>query len=356
MNKLINQRIVFNFLLIQVLMNLVYKVTFKTGILNDFEIVQQIINNNLSAKNFSIDAPIYYLIPSMLKISSFDNYLLFLYLSSQIFIYLICVNLDYLGNISSIIFFSGWVVTISWFIGYPDVISIFLITLIMKKILNDQITITTLLFLIFLIFNHYALAIFISLIFILLAENHQKKPLIIYTILGFLIGRSFVQLFLTNINFQGRSRLRFIFNDGVLENAVSLTSNNFIYLIISGSLGLTILFLVFSYFEKFTINRNIYMSYFVALIGTSLSLDTSRIFSILIVPILIFILFRFDKVIKFEQKFKNLSYFLIAIFSVSIGENHVYGNIYYDSPNSYEPNVYNLLSNLVNNLMKNIWP
>ena len=98
------------------------------------------------------------------------------------------------------------------------------------------------------------------------------------------------------------------------------------------------------------------MSYFVALIGTSLSLDTSRIFSILIVPILIFILFRFDKVIKFEQKFKNLSYFLIAIFSVSIGENHVYGNIYYDSPNSYEPNVYNLISNLVNNLMKNIWP
>ena len=119
-----------------------------------------------------------------------------------------------------------------------------------EKNLNDQITITTLLFLIFLIFNHYALAIFISLIFILLAENHQKKPLIIYTILGFLIGRSFVQLFLTNINFQGRSRLRFIFNDGVLENAVSLTSNNFIYLIISGSLGLTILFLVFSYFEK----------------------------------------------------------------------------------------------------------
>ena len=98
------------------------------------------------------------------------------------------------------------------------------------------------------------------------------------------------------------------------------------------------------------------MSYFVALIGTSLSLDTSRIFSILIVPILIFILFRFDKVIKIEQKFKNLSYFLIAIFSVSIGENHVYGNIYYDSPNSYEPNVYNLISNLVNNLMKNIWP
>ena len=67
MNKLINQRIVFNFLLIQVLMNLVYKVTFKSGILNDFEIVQQIINNNLSAKNFSIDAPIYYLIPSILK-------------------------------------------------------------------------------------------------------------------------------------------------------------------------------------------------------------------------------------------------------------------------------------------------
>ena len=163
-------------------------------------------------------------------------------------------------------------------------------------------------------------------------------------------------MFLTNINFQGRSRLRFIFNDCVLENAISLTSNNLMYLIISGSLGLTILFLVFSYFEKFTINRNIYMSYFVALIGTSLSLDTSRIFSILIVPILIFILFRFDKVIKFEQKFKNLSYFLIAIFSVLIGENHVYGNIYYDSPNSYEPNVYNLISNLVNNLMKNIWP
>ena len=38
MNKLINLRIVFNFLLIQVLMNLVYKVTFKSGILNDFEI------------------------------------------------------------------------------------------------------------------------------------------------------------------------------------------------------------------------------------------------------------------------------------------------------------------------------
>jgi hypothetical protein len=356
MKKLINSRIIFNFVILQVLQNLVYGLTYKDYIYIDFDITVQIIEKSLVSNNFSIDSPTFYLIPSLLRITNQDIYLLFIYIFSQLIIYLICVHIDFLGNISSLFLFSGWVVTISWFMGYPDVVSILLVILIMKNILHKKISLSTFIWILFLVINHYALAVFLLIIVLILVHNDLKIKFTIYSISGFAIGRFLVQIYLNYIEFNGRTRLRFIFNDGVLETAVTLASNNLIYLIISGTLGLTILFFIFSYFEKFYYNRNLYIAYLIALIGTALSLDSSRIFSILVLPIIIFMLYRFQDIVKLEIKTQNLLYFVIAITSIFIGENHVYGSIYFNSPNSTEPSIYNLITNLINSLMKNIWP
>lgn len=356
MKKLISSRIIFNFVILQVLQNLVYGLTYKSYINNDFDITVQIIEKNLVSNNFSIDSPTFYFVPSLLKITNQDIYLLFIYIFSQIIIYLICVHIDFLGNISSLFLFSGWVVTISWFMGYPDVVSILLIILIMKNILNKEISLSTFVWILLLVINHYALATFLLVVFLILVPNDLKIKFTILSISGFAVGRFFVQIYLNYIEFSGRTRLRFIFNDGVLENAVTLASNNLLHLIVSGTLGLTLLFFVFSYYEKFYYNRNLYIAYLTALIGTALSLDSSRIFSILVLPIVIFMLFRFQDIVKLDVKTQNLLYFVIANISIFMGENHVYGSIYFVSPNPVEPSVYDLITNLVNNLMKNIWP
>jgi hypothetical protein len=356
MKKIINFRILFNFLLIQVLINLVYSPTFKNDIKNDFNINLELINGNLTSTNFSIDSPTFYLIPSYLKIQNFDNYLLFIYLITQLLIYFICVNIDFLGDISSIFLFTGWVVTISWFMGYPDVVSIFLLTYITKRLIQNSVNYDLIIWLTLLVINHYALAIFLLLNFIILSKKGSTFKISAYSLGSFIAGRQIVELYLNNINFNGRNRLRFIFNDGILDSAVKLLSSNLFAVILSGFLGVLVLFFIYSFYDNFENNRKIYFSIIISLIGTGLSLDTSRIFSILVIPVIIVMLSRFNKLVPIENKFKNILYFSICIFSLLIGENHVYGEVYNISPNPTDPSIYNLISKTVNSLMKNIWP
>ena len=104
--------------------------------------------------------------------------------------------------------------------GYVDIISVFLIVIKTNiKFLqdNEQIDFKILIYFALLSINHYGIAIFVFVNILLLSSKKRNKELFKYSLIGLTIGYFLINLYLNFISFSGRSRIRFIFNDGILK-------------------------------------------------------------------------------------------------------------------------------------------
>ena len=352
-----SQTFYLNLLISQLLIHIVYKLTYIDYIENHLEISKNLFDSNFEKNQFFIESPFYILLSNILKITNIDIFLILIYLTTQIFLLFILIKINFLGNYSTIFLFSGWLVTVSWFMGYVDIISVFLIIILSKQIFqeNKQIDLKITLYFALLSLNHYGIAIFIFINLLLLSNKKRIMELFKYSLIGIAIGYLFINIYLNFISFSGRSRIRFIFNDGILRNSIDFVSNNLLELFWSGLLGTIFILLYF----VFTSERQEIIKYLsvviVSVFATSLGLDTSRIFSIIILPLVIKMIIDFK-----NQKIQNTTIERIIILLV-VGvtflfqEQYIYGKVNLVSPNQISPNLYDLITKLVNSLFSNIW-
>ena len=362
MNKLFKkynfQYAVLSFLFLQILIHSVYGFTFKYNILGDFEIVQQLRQGSLSTSSYSADSPIYHIGAFLLKIDYFENYIIYLTILTVLIQLLIVLKISYLKKESLLFLSAGWVVTVGWYVGNTDVLAVLLAIYLFDSVNKENINwVKVFIFSSLLTFSHYGLAFFIIFSIVILLINENKKMLIPVSIFGYLFGRLIIQFYLNSFNYSGRSRFRFLFNDNILNNTFNLTSSFFLNIILSGFLGMIMLLILNTYNNSSQENFRIYLSLAISIIGTSIALDSSRVFSVIIVPLIYYLIIQYKKNIKLvNQNLINSVPYLILILSVFIGEQHVYGIINFESPNNLEPSMYNLFTTKVNSLMKNIWP
>ena len=100
--KKINTNFLFNYLFIQVLVHIVYRVTFLDQVEEHFNISKNLFSETGSLTQFFIESPLLLILGNVLNIETLDRYLIITYLFAQIFILLICLELDFLGDYSSL--------------------------------------------------------------------------------------------------------------------------------------------------------------------------------------------------------------------------------------------------------------
>ena len=344
-----------NLLISFFLSHVFYKITFIDRVFDEFLLINQINSGNIESNQFFVESPVFTILGLILNINDFDIYLLFVYMISVFFLLLIVLNIKFLEKYSSLFLLSGWLITTSWFMGHVDILSVLLIVLITKNLQrNEGNKISLLILYLILTVNHNALSFVCFFIFLVLIENSKKITFAIYSFGGQVIGNALISFYLNRFNFSGRGRLRFVFNENVILDSVNFVSNNIIALLWSGFLGFSLILLLFSSTSSWSVNRNIFSSLIIALFFTSIALDTSRIFSLSVIPITLFTIKALNES-QFIQK--NLPYIYIFSFlsTLAIGPYHIYGKVHKISPHQTIESFYNFIPRIVNSLMSNVW-
>ncbi len=318
---------------------------------NKLEITNQFSQLKVSSLDFHINSPTFYLLGFVIDFGKqFNAYVVTLIIINFMIIILITRLTDFLNNYQYLFLASGWLLTSSWWIGYVDSILVLSTILIFKQFNEEKKNDTVLISSIFLLsFSHYVLAFFIILIFIIIFE---LKRLNLFKILsGYLLGLICNKLLLGYLGYQGVSRARYFINPELnfLARSVESISNNFNIVIFSSLFGMFLLFIIYLFIFQ---DIKIIVSFSIAIAVTSLNPDTTRIMSILIVPILLKLLADISDN-RLEEKINErfLSYLLsFSILTPLIFSNfHVWDNVVYtNSPFVEESNFFQSLIILVN--------
>tara|TARA_A100001035_G_scaffold166855_1_gene132183 strand:- start:1717 stop:2796 length:1080 start_codon:yes stop_codon:yes gene_type:complete len=353
--KQFNKNTILDFLIIMFLSHIFYRFTFIGTLQNEFSLISQIKNNNVTSKSFFVESPTFTLIGLLLGIENIDIYKILIYLVSIICFCLIVLNIQFLDKFSTLFLFGGWLVTCSWFVGYVDIISVVLMVLISKNCIENNIGfINTGMYFLLLSINHNAISLAVSIIYLVLIKKENIKKLLLVVFGSQILGNIIVQFYLNYIDFSGRGRLRFVFNDNVIEDATRFVGENIFVVLWSGFLGVSIVMLfVFNSINWVEI-KMILISLFIALFFTSIALDTSRVFSILVIPIMIYTLDLFNKNINFHNKL-SLTYSIVALSHFFIGVYYFYGSSLTSSPHNEVETFYDFIARMVNSVMSNIW-
>ena len=355
LEEIFYDNIVVNLFIAIFLSHIFYKVTFIDRIKGEFELIDQIKSGSVISTQFYVESPIFTMLGVIFRIDNFDVYLLFVYFLSLFLLFLIVLNLKFLDNYSTLFLLTGWVVTISWFMGHVDVLSVLLLLLISKLTLKKRVDQKKLVIFYFLLtVNHNAIAFVCFFILLVLIEKNKRKSFLIYSLIGQVFGNILISFYLDRINFSGRGRLRFVFNDNVILDSINFVSENIFIVIWSGFMSLLILQIVFSITNGWELNKKFVISIFICIFFTCIALDTSRIFSLAVIPISIYSISIFDKSSFIKE---NLSYFYIFTFitTLLIGPRFVHGMALTNSPNNSIESFYNLIPRIVNSLMSGIW-
>ncbi len=350
--KFINNKVFFiNLLIIEVVSHVFYKVSFENFLLRDFEINKIVFNQKLDFYRTELESPFNTILVNLFNIDNPDIYTLLIYVLFQISLLLICKNLKFLEEYSTLFIFGGWLVTISWWIGFVENISVLLILLYFKNFLKGN-YIRFYIYLFLLGLNHFGVAIFSTLVFLIIINFDRFSKIFATVVLSFITLRLYLHYL---VDFGGRGRIRFIFNNNTLDWGTNFVSQNLNEFIWSGFMGL-IFILIFILLTSSYENILKYASCILfATIGAAITTDSSRIFSIILVPLIIHIILEFKK-----YKFENILYQKIVILLVItsnflIGERYVHGEVWTSPPNQQMESVYNFFARIVNTIMKDIW-
>jgi len=345
------------FFLSQILANIVYGYTFVQNIVLKHNVISDIINDGaVNSRDFSIDSPLNYIIPAYLGIKNTEIFLLFLFFITNIFLFLICYKISDLGKHSYLFLFGGWLVPSVWFIGYGDMLTValtlFFIHEVIKNKQKNNLKIFT--FSLLLVLNHSALALGLLLSIFFLTENERKIKFLKIVLPTYFIGYFVSHQLKSNVGFDGRGRFRFLLNDGVASNSLEIITKDFINIIYSGFLGFIILFIVTAIFSDSPIMKKAYIPILISIAFTSISLDTSRIFSLLLVPVLYVSMNEYDKLNFKNYWTQNIISFGVIATNLIIGTQHVYGYVREKSPFTEEPNIYDLIIKYINSLFSGV--
>tara|TARA_B100000902_G_scaffold251456_1_gene237935 strand:+ start:331 stop:1410 length:1080 start_codon:yes stop_codon:yes gene_type:complete len=343
-----------NLLLSVFLSHVFYKITYIDRIFKEFSLIEQIPSRNVTSQAFFVESPLFALLGVILRIQNFDIYLLFVYLLSLLLLFFIVVNLKYLNEFSTFFILSGWLITCSWFMGHVDILSVLLIILLSKNLeLNTH---NYKLFSLYLLLsiNHNAIGMVCLLVFLILLENKKRIRLLMFGLPALIIGNALLSFYLSFINFSGRGRLRFVFNDGVIWDSINFVGNNTISVFWSGFMGFSVLLLIISIINPWKNTRKIFTALIVAFFFTSIALDTSRIFSLAVIPIILYTI-NIAKDNEFVEK--NLKYIYLTAISLVliIGPYYLHGSLLNKPPQTEVENFYNYIPRIVNSIMSGIW-
>ena len=347
-----NKTFLANLFILEIISHVFYKVTFEDDLYRDFEINKIVFSQELDLYRTELESPFNTIIVNLFNIESSDIYALILYIIFQITIVLICINLDFLGNYSTLFLFGGWLVTVSWFVGFVENISVLLIILCYKKYFHEEDNVLLYVYLFLFGFNHFGMALF-TIIVLLIFSNFRNFWKIFLTTAASYASLHFYLKYI--VNFKGRDRFRFIFNQNTVDTGTEFIANNLLTFFWSGFMGL-IFILVFIIFNSEL--EEIYRYVFaitLAVFASAIVTDVSRIFTIICIPIILKLI---DTLRFFE--FKNVIYekyliLLVVVSNLIIQERWIYGVVYQSSPNQALESIYNFFARLVNSLMKNIW-
>jgi hypothetical protein len=342
-------------LVIIFLSHIYYKITFVNFLQGEFLLINQIKAGNVTSTLFSVESPTYVLIGLLLGIDNIDNFKLLIYLITLISFGIIVINIQFLNSYSTLFLFGGWLVTCSWYIGYVDAVSVMLIVLITRNIIQENNgKLNLLIYITLLTINHSAISLAIIIISLLFIKKGLLKKYLVIAIISQLLGNGVIQYYLNYIGFSGRGRFRFIFNDNIIETATSFVGNNILIILWSGFLGVSFLIVLASNMLLWVDVSKVLLGTLIAIFFTAISLDTSRIFSLLVIPIILNTLQMCSKKVELN-KYISIIYTFSLILFFFIGVYHFFGEVYKSSPMINDETFYDLIVRMVNSLMSGIW-
>ena len=344
-----------DFLIAIFLSHIYYRITFIETLGEEFSLVNQIKNSNVTSQSFFVESPTFTLLALGLGIDTLDIYKLLIYLITLGSLFLIVLNVQYLESYSTLFILSGWLITSSWFLGYVDIVSVLLMVLISKNIAQDNISfLRTGVYFLLLCLNHNAISVGVSVIYLIFTKKSMMLKIGSVVLASQLIGNILIQYYLNIINFAGRGRLRFVFNDNVIENATSFVGNNILVVLWSGFFGTLVIMFLISNVVVWSEAKIIIIVLLIALFFTSIALDTSRVFSLLVVPISLHVLNLYKKDVSFKHKLA-ITYTITTSSIVIIGVYYFHGSILTSSPMNELESFYDYVPRIINSVMSNIW-
>ena len=346
---------VVDFLIAIFLSHIYYRITFIENLGVEFSLVNQIKNSNVTSQSFFVESPTFTLLALGLGIDNLDIYKLLIYFITLSSLFLIVLNAQYLESYSTLFILSGWLITSSWFLGYVDIVSVLLMVLISKNIAQDNISfLRTGVYFLLLCLNHNAISVGVSIIYLIFTKKRMMLKIGSVVLASQLIGNILIQYYLNTISFAGRGRLRFVFNDNVIENATSFVGNNILVVLWSGFFGTLVIMVLISNVLAWSEVKIIIITLLIALFFTSIALDTSRVFSLLVVPISLHVLNLYKKEVSFKNKLA-ITYTITISLVVIIGVYYFHGSILTSSPMNEPETFYDFVPRIINSVMSNIW-
>ncbi len=328
----------------QILILFVYKNSYVNNFGDHYHLILDIFRRNEVIYAAHPESPLFTIIGLIFSFQNFYIYGLLVYFVSSLLIFQVFKNLNFLEGNLIYLLLHGWLITISWWMGYVDIFTIFFSTVLIKLSKTNDISLGK----IFIVssimsFNHFGLGvIMMSIVFLLFYKLSFK--VISRFFLGIVFGSVLNFLYLILIKYEGETRIGYVQNiDIVISNALS-TIKNFGFVINSGFyiFSLVIVYLIVT--KEIKINSFIIFGFLIAVLGSSILYDTSRYFSILSFPVVIKLI-EVNKDTLLKIKYKE---FLI-LFSIFWPPTHLWEDRLYNiSPFINDVSIYTLLTDIYN--------
>ncbi len=340
-----------NLLVIEVISHIFYKVSFENFLIRDFEINKIVYFEKLDFYRTELESPFNTILVNLFNIQDKDVYTLLIYVIFQVSLILICKNISFLEEYSTLFLFGGWLVTISWWVGFVENISVLLIVLYYKNYLAGNYK-RFYIYLFLLGFNHFGIALFSTLVFLILNNFKKLYQILGTTLVSFIVLRLYLNLF---VNFGGRGRIRFIFNNNTLDSGTGFIADSLKEFYWSGFMGIIVIFIFSLFISNYESILRYTVSILLGTIGAAITTDSTRIFSIILIPLIIHLIIEFKNYEFADIIYKKIIILLTVSSNIFIGEKFVHGEVWTASPNIQMESVYNFFARLVNTLMKDIW-
>jgi len=335
----------------QILILFVYKNSYVNNFGDHYHLILDIFRRNEVIYDAHPESPLFTIIGLIFSFQNFYIYGLLVYFVSSLLIFQIFKNLNFLEGNLIYLLLHGWLITISWWMGYVDIFTIFFSSILIKLSRTNDISLSKIFIVCTIMsFNHFGLGIImLSIVFLLFYKLSFK--LISRSFLGIVFGSILNSLYLVLIKYDFKdTRIGYVQNiDIVISNALS-TLNNIGFVINSGFYIFSLIIAYLIVTKKIRINSFIIFGLLIAVLGSSILYDTSRYFSILSLPVVIKLI-EINKDTLLKIKYKE---FLI-LFSIFWPPTHLWEDRLYNiSPFINDVSIFTLLNDIFNYFFKSI--
>ena len=339
-----NKNILFCFFVSQFLALIIYQNSYVANFGDHYHLILDIFRGNNVVYGGHPESPTFTIIGLLFSFKNFYIYSLLVYFISSLLMYGTFRNLSFLKENLIFLNFTGWIITISWWMGYVDIFLIYFSSYLIKLAYNKQAKNLTLFLLSgMIIFTHSGLGIFLLITihilnFVFLIN--KVKVTLLGSIFGYLLNQFYLQLIKYDFS---ESRLSSALDKEILfENIVNGVKN--VLSIFNSSIFIFSLLIIYLAFKgTFKINKNIILALIIAFLGSVILYDTSRYFSILSFPVVV------SLIDLNSSQLSLLKYKVhLLIFTSFWPKTHIWENrSYQDSPFSDQVTIYKIFKDLI---------